>query len=53
VNGVRGDYTNLYADVDLNLSDLLSNLLTKPPTGADLTPGTKSQSHVSIPGMGG
>jgi phospholipid/cholesterol/gamma-HCH transport system substrate-binding protein len=53
VNGVRGDYTNLYADVDLNLSDLLSNLLTKPPAGAAGTPGTKSQSHVSIPGVGG
>ena len=26
VNGVKGDYTNLYADLDLNLGDVVSNL---------------------------
>jgi phospholipid/cholesterol/gamma-HCH transport system substrate-binding protein len=26
VNGVKGDYTNLYADLDLNLGDVVTNL---------------------------
>jgi len=26
VAGVKGDYTNLYADLDLNLGDVVSNL---------------------------
>jgi len=33
VNGVKGDYTNLYLTMDLNLSDLLNNLLKPVPTG--------------------
>ncbi|UQX88016.1 MCE family protein [Jatrophihabitans telluris] len=33
VNGVKGDYTNLYVTSDLNLSTLLNNLLTPVPTG--------------------
>lgn len=31
-NDIRGDYTNMYATVDLNLSDVLQNLLSAPNT---------------------
>lgn len=54
VNGVRGDYTNLYISMDLNLSDLLNNLLTPPPKA--ITPGgvkTKDAGAVQLPGLGG
>jgi phospholipid/cholesterol/gamma-HCH transport system substrate-binding protein len=30
VNGIRGDYTNLFLTADLNLTHLLDNLLTLP-----------------------
>jgi phospholipid/cholesterol/gamma-HCH transport system substrate-binding protein len=33
VNGVKGDYTNLYLSADLDLSDLLNNLLKPVPVG--------------------
>jgi phospholipid/cholesterol/gamma-HCH transport system substrate-binding protein len=32
VNGIRGDYTNLFMTVDLNLTNALDNLLTPPHT---------------------
>ncbi|HST49682.1 MCE family protein [Jatrophihabitans sp.] len=40
VNGIRGDYTNLFLTADLNLTHLLDNLLTLPkvPTPAGSLP---------------
>jgi len=49
VNGIRGDYTNLYADVDLNLSDVLDNLLTP---GSSTTPSATT-ALPKISGLGG
>jgi phospholipid/cholesterol/gamma-HCH transport system substrate-binding protein len=49
VNGIRGDYTNLYVSADLNLSDLLDNLLTPAPPG--LPAGSTGQA--SVPSLGG
>ncbi len=51
VNGVKGDYTNLYISGDLNLSDLLNNLLTPVPTGQP--PTVASTSGAVVPGAGG
>jgi len=34
VNGIRGDYTNLFLTADLNLTHLLDNLLTLPKVPA-------------------
>ena len=38
VDGISGDYTNLYLSADLNLSDLLNNLLKTVPVGLPTTP---------------
>jgi len=51
VNGIRGDYTNLYADVDLNLTEALSNVLSPTPKGVSQTP--QKQSLPTITGLGG
>jgi phospholipid/cholesterol/gamma-HCH transport system substrate-binding protein len=51
VDGIRGDYTNLYVSADLNLTDFLNNLITTP---ASTTPAAKAPAGgVSIPGVGG
>ena len=45
VNGIKGDYTNLFMTVDLNLDTALDNLLTPPETplpAAQQAPGTGS-----------
>jgi len=52
VNGIRGDYTNLYITADLNLSDLLSNLSTPVPAHRAPLPQKKSASSAVIPGVG-
>jgi phospholipid/cholesterol/gamma-HCH transport system substrate-binding protein len=49
VNGIKGDYTNLYVTADLNLSDLLDNLLKPTPPGLPAgNPGP-----ASVPDLGG
>jgi len=53
VNGVRGDYTNLYISMDLNLSDLLNNLLSTPPAGLPSVPKVKDAGASPLPGLGG
>ena len=64
VNGIKGDYTNLYADLDLNLGDVVSNLgrsrqsiLPSLPALPGLTGGTSGAGNgVPLPlptGSGG
>jgi phospholipid/cholesterol/gamma-HCH transport system substrate-binding protein len=53
VNGVRGDYTNLYVTADLNLSDLLDNLLKPVPPGQVPVPTPKSVAPAGLNGIGG
>jgi phospholipid/cholesterol/gamma-HCH transport system substrate-binding protein len=53
VNGVRGDYTNLYISADLNLSDLLDNLLTPLPVGTPSLPQAKGAAATPLTGLGG
>jgi phospholipid/cholesterol/gamma-HCH transport system substrate-binding protein len=53
VNGVRGDYTNLYISADLNLSDLLDNLLKPVPVGQVPVPKTNTAAETLITGLGG
>lgn len=53
VDGIRGDYTNLYLTADLNLSDLLDNLLKTVPTGLDPTPVGHSADAQALSGLGG
>ncbi len=53
VNGVKGDYTNLYVTADLNLSDLLDNLLKLAPTGVASAPRTQSSAARPLTGLGG
>jgi phospholipid/cholesterol/gamma-HCH transport system substrate-binding protein len=53
VNGVKGDYTNLYLTADLNLTDLLDNLLTLPPTPLPNTEQARNSGTVQLPGLGG
>jgi phospholipid/cholesterol/gamma-HCH transport system substrate-binding protein len=53
VNGVKGDYTNLYLTADLNLTDLLDNLLTLPPTPLPNTEQAHNSGAVQLPGLGG
>ena len=53
VNGIRGDYTNLFLTADLNLTHLLDNLLTPPPV--PLPAGTKQATGgapVQLPELG-
>jgi phospholipid/cholesterol/gamma-HCH transport system substrate-binding protein len=53
VNGVRGDYTNLYISADLNLSDLLDNLLKPLPVGTPAVPQVKGTAATRLTGLGG
>ncbi|HTZ42882.1 MAG TPA: MCE family protein [Jatrophihabitans sp.] len=53
VNGIKGDYTNLYLTADLNLSDLLDNLLTKVPVGEPANPAPSQAGTSSLTGLGG
>ncbi|MDQ2957071.1 MAG: MCE family protein [Actinomycetota bacterium] len=53
VNGIRGDYTNLYISADLNLSDLLNNLLKPVPIGVPPIPKQNSATAAPITGLGG
>ncbi len=48
VNGIRGDYTNLFLTADLNLSDLLNNLLIPPKL-----PGAAGAATGGLPKLGG
>ena len=53
VDGIRGDYTNLYLTADLNLSDLLNNLLKTVPIGVPTTPVGQSANATELTGLGG
>ncbi|MFL6163377.1 MAG: MCE family protein [Jatrophihabitantaceae bacterium] len=53
VNGVKGDYTNLYLSMDLNLSDLLSNLLKPAPVTLPAGATGQSAGATAITGLGG
>ncbi len=53
VNGVKGDYTNLYVTADLNLSDLLDNLLKPVPVGQLPVPRPQSATANRLTGLGG
>ena len=53
VDGIRGDYTNLYLSADLNLSDLLDNLLKTVPVGVPTTPAGQSANDTMLRGLGG
>jgi phospholipid/cholesterol/gamma-HCH transport system substrate-binding protein len=53
VNGVRGDYTNLYITADLNLSDLLDNLLKPVPVSVPAVPKVKDAGASPLTGLGG
>jgi phospholipid/cholesterol/gamma-HCH transport system substrate-binding protein len=51
VDGIRGDYTNLYLTADLNLSDLLNNLLKTVPVGVPVSGQGAGASKLT--GLGG
>lgn len=55
VNGIRGDFTNLYATLDLDLQNTLSNLIDEPPPPdqAEPQPGSSARDGRSdlIPGL--
>ncbi|MEO7263130.1 MAG: MCE family protein [Jatrophihabitantaceae bacterium] len=51
VNGVKGDYTNLFLTADLNLTHLLDNLLKPPPLPA--TQQAQSPGAGGLTGLGG
>ena len=53
VNGVRGDYTNLYISADLNLSDLLNNLLKPVPAGQPTGTADQDARRSPLTGLGG
>lgn len=53
VDGIRGDYTNLYLTADLNLGDLLDNLLKTVPVGVPTTPATQGANDTMLRGLGG
>lgn len=53
VDGIRGDYTNLYLSADLDLSDLLNNLLKPVPVGLPTTPTGHSAGDTMLRGLGG
>ncbi|MDQ1722068.1 MAG: phospholipid/cholesterol/gamma-HCH transport system substrate-binding protein [Pseudonocardiales bacterium] len=53
VNGVRGDYTNLFLTADLNLTHLLDNLLKPPPAPLPATQQAKSSPAGGLTGLGG
>ena len=52
VNGIKGDYTNLFLTADLNLTHLLDNLL-KPPATPLPTAKAQSSAVSRLPGLGG
>ena len=54
VNGVKGDYTNLFMTADLNLTHLLDNLL-KPPATPLSSPAQQPRGSAAggLPGLGG
>ena len=53
VNGVKGDYTNLYLTADLNLTHLLDNLLKPPPTGLPTGELVHGAQAAPLTGLGG
>jgi phospholipid/cholesterol/gamma-HCH transport system substrate-binding protein len=55
VNGVRGDYTNLFLTADLNLSHLLDNLLTLPkvPAAGSVAGPVAGSTPTGLPTLGG
>jgi phospholipid/cholesterol/gamma-HCH transport system substrate-binding protein len=53
VNGIRGDYTNLYLTADLNLTHLLDNLLKLPPTPLGATAQSADPGAAQLPRLGG
>ena len=53
VNGVKGDYTNLFLTADLNLTHLLDNLLEPPATPLPAAEQAQSSAAVRLPGLGG
>ncbi|MDQ1733206.1 MAG: phospholipid/cholesterol/gamma-HCH transport system substrate-binding protein [Pseudonocardiales bacterium] len=53
VDGVRGDYTNLFVSADLNLTDLLDNLLSPAPPGTPAAQSPLKGSPALVPGAGG
>jgi phospholipid/cholesterol/gamma-HCH transport system substrate-binding protein len=52
VNGVKGDYTNLYMTVDLNLTHMLDNLLKPPATPVPLAQQTAGPGASGLTGLG-
>lgn len=52
-NGIRGDYTNLYATVDLDVSDVLDNLVTDGQGNLDLPHLPPITTVPGQPGLGG
>ncbi|MEU0885154.1 MCE family protein [Lentzea sp. NPDC005914] len=56
VDGIKGDYTNLYADLDLNLGNILDNLGRSRQSPLDSlipTPGTPLPlPNIPLPGLG-
>jgi len=53
VNGVKGDYTNLFLTADLNLTDLLDNLLKPPASPLPASEQAKGHGVGRLPGLGG
>jgi phospholipid/cholesterol/gamma-HCH transport system substrate-binding protein len=53
VNGVKGDYTNLFLTADLNLTHLLDNLLKPPPTALPTGEQAKGAPALPLTGLGG
>ncbi len=52
-DGIRGDFTNLYATADLDLRNILDNLTVKPapPTDADPQPTPSASPGTGLPGV--
>ncbi|HEV2888718.1 MAG TPA: MCE family protein [Jatrophihabitans sp.] len=53
VNGIKGDYTNLFLTADLNLTHLLDNLLKPPPVPVPATQQADSTGSGRLTGLGG
>jgi len=53
VNGVKGDYTNLFLTADLDLTHVLDNLLTVPPTPLQTSEQARGSGAARLPGLGG
>lgn len=52
VNGIKGDYTNLFLTADLDLTHLLDNLLTPPETPLPTTQQAPSPASGELTGLG-